>query len=48
LRTASPTSGAAHDVHESADHDDDGDDDRHDRDGGCGYDHGASLSAGIA
>ena len=43
-RTGSATSGAAHDVNESANHDDDGDDDRNDRDGGSGYDHGASVS----
>jgi hypothetical protein len=48
LRTASPTSGAAYDVDESANHDDDGDDDRHDRDGGGGYDHRGEFIGWVA
>jgi hypothetical protein len=44
LRAPATTSGAPHDVDEPANHDDDGDHDGHDRDGGGGKDHGRECS----
>ena len=46
MRTPATTSGAPHDVDESANHDDDRDHDGHDRDSGGGKDHGRESSEG--
>jgi hypothetical protein len=44
LRTPAATSGAPYHIDESANHDDDGDHDGHDRDCGGGKDHGRESS----